>query len=844
MAFVNSAEALRSTTRIQRGINSGAKLDRFPLYWNFIEPAAGQFNWTAQDAALRANEQQGLGTLAILLGTSGAYWPRHVRRAEKMPEVGDGRRMLLSEQREVLQNCDVSGTPPPTGLHNAVFSDGSDNPAPSKSINLNNPWARFVEQAVRRYQPGGTAGLNVQYWEVWNEPDLCHFWGGTVQDYVRLLKVAYLVIKHVDPDATVMWGGLALFGPKYNGGADFLNEMVARIKADGLAGSHNGFFDTTAVHQYSNVTNSFNNIRRIQNSLAGTGWENKPVWVTESGVPICDSFPGPDCPSPYRANQEEQASYIWQNVAYTRLANSKGPIFHFQLHDDGGNECRTTPPADGFGLFTNEPGMPCVPHNAEPRLAYSAYLQATQYFPNTELLWGDIQDSKFRRVAFYHAPTQERRTLIWAIDNRGGTASLPATSNSARQIALDGSETTITHATGSYYINLPGATNQNQPGDSAYTIGGKPYLIIEKDTYAPTANISSLWPLSPPSFNVSWQVSDSGSGMTGNSVTILYDINENGQWQTWMSNQAANGRALFTGEPKTTYRFAVQATDRAGNRSPALVPLAQTVINDGTQVAQVTGQVLTMLGQPASWAHVSIAQAGVFADLSGRFAFNVPFGQWDIKVQGQTSRHGIFFTENSVLTLLLPPNSNPVSNGNFEASSSPTGWQAGGSSPVGIEQLPFTEENVLRLATSFVADPFVPGNNGAGSGGNSTISQRLTVPAGNPHLAFAYQFESTESDGGNGSCANPTIYHDKFEVIIAPDGQAPTYLHCQETASGWRYRFLDLSAFAGQSVTLIFNLYQSSSANPSNVQLDMVTIGQSPSLSVPRRLYLPVSGKR
>ena len=843
MAFVNSAEDLRSTTRIQRGINSGAKLDRFPLYWNVIEPAAGQFNWSTQDAALRANEQQGLGTLAILLGTSGAYWPSGVRRPEKMPEVGDGRRMLLSEQREVMQACQVAGTPPPTGLHQPIFADGSDNPAPNKPINANNPWARFVEQAVKRYQPGGTAGLNVQYWEVWNEPDLCHFWGGTLPDYVRMLKVAYLVIKNVDPDATVMWGGLALFGPKYDGGANFLHEMVAAIRADGLAGSHNGFFDVAAVHQYSNVTNSFNNIRRIQNALAGTGWQNKPIWVTESGVPVCDSYPGPSCPSPYRGNQEEQAAYIWQNIAYTRLANNNGPIFHFQLHDDGGNQCLPSPPADGFGLFTNEPGVPCVPHHAEPRLAYYAYLQATQYFANTELLWGHIQETKIRRVAFYHAPSKERRTLVWAIDNRGGTTRLTATSNSARRIALDGSETAITPASGSYYIDLPPATNQNQPGDSAYTIGGKPYLIIEKDTHPPTASINELWPLSPPSFNVNWQVNDFGSGLAANSVTVLYEVNQNGQWHAWLNNQAASGSALFTGQPNTTYRFAIQATDRAGNRNPTPVALAKTVINDGTQIAQVTGQILTMRGQPASWVNVNIGPVGKITDIRGRFAFDVPWGQWDIKVQGQTWRHGIFFTGNRALTLVYPPTTNAVTNGSFEASDPLAGWQPSGSSPVGIEQVGSTEENVLQLATRFVADPFVPGNKGAGSGGNSTISQRLIVPTGNPHLAFAYQVESTENDSGTGSCANVTIYHDKFEVIIVPDGQAPSYIHCQETASDWQYRFLDLSAFAGQPVTLIFNLYQSSSVNPTTARVELVTIGESPALAPPLRWYFPIFGR-
>jgi hypothetical protein len=223
LAFINSAEAPRSATRIARGVSTGARLDRFPLYWNFIEPGNNQWNWQGQDAALQANESQGLGTLAILLGTSPAHYPLTLDQQDvvPMPPVGGGPLRFENDDptttgRTPFENgCTVQGTPPPAGLYEPIFSDGSDAPAPHKSVNGNNPWARFVENAVQRYKPGGTAGRNVRYWEIWNEPDLCHFWGGSPQDYARMLKVGYLVIKNRDPQATVLWGGLAIHGEKY-----------------------------------------------------------------------------------------------------------------------------------------------------------------------------------------------------------------------------------------------------------------------------------------------------------------------------------------------------------------------------------------------------------------------------------------------------------------------------------------------------------------------------------------------------------------------------------------------------------------------------------------------------
>ncbi|MDQ4078552.1 MAG: hypothetical protein M3220_20215 [Chloroflexota bacterium] len=844
MSFINSAEELRSEARIQRGVATGAKLDRFPLYWNYIERSPGYFDWNRQDAALRGNESQGLGTLAILLGTPGHYYPSALRAQQvvEMPQVGGGpvreALQVTAQAEEMLDNgCDVQGTPAPRELYAPIFSDGSDEPGSGKLVNPGNHWAHFVGQAVQRYRPGGTAGLNVRYWEVWNEPDLCHFWGGTSEEYARLLKVAYLVIKNYDPQATVLWGGLALYGPKYDNGRHFLNELVSSIRHDQMAYQHNGFFDAAAIHQYSNVVHGYHYTYRTRNALAGTGWEGKPIWVTESGVPVCGSYPGPDCPSPYRATAEDQAAYIWQNIAYTRIAGNNAPIFHFQLHDDGGNECRPAPPADAFGLVTNEPNAQCVPHNAEPRLSYTAYQLATRYLSDTELLWADIQNGIARRVAFYHPATKERRTLVWAIDASDAVVTLPAAGGSARRISLDGSETTITPVDGSYHISVPRATNQSQPGSSAYTVGGRPYLLIEQDTLPPVGWIGELPLVSQPSFEVSWGVSDSGSGVASVKLWVQRDEEP---WGLWLSDQPSTGSQHFNGEMGHRYRFFVQGLDRAGNLYNTFAPMAETFVGSEQQKVRITGTVLNMRGERAPWASVSIGPAGAFTDAAGNFALSPIMGRWDVAVRNHVLRHGQLLLGDTSFTLLLPPERNAVTNGDFE--NGVAGWRTGGSSSSEVEELSSTHDHFLRLASAFVPSPGVPGTEGS-TGGNATILQTLQVPTGRPHLAFLYKVESEETDGGNGACSNPAALHDKFEIIIARDGYPADYIYCQEIGGNWRYRFLDLSKYAGQQVTLIFNVYESSPNRRTRVLLDLVNIGESPTLTRPQPHYLPVIGR-
>jgi hypothetical protein len=127
------------------------------------------------------------------------------------------------------------------------------------------------------------------------------------------------------------------------------------------------------------------------------------------------------------------------------------------------------------------------------------------------------------------------------------------------------------------------------------------------------------------------------------------------------------------------------------------------------------------------------------------------------------------------------------------------------------------------------------------------------VPAGKPFLALLYQVESAETEastrtekastrtekGGKGSCDDSTILHDKFEIIIEQNGELEP-IHCQEVASEWQYAFFDLSAYSLDSITLTFNLYQSSKESRTSVLLDMITIGQSPRLTEPKSTYLPL----
>ena len=267
--FMSSAEDPADDQQYANALSTGARWNRWPLYWYNIEQNPGQFNWSAQDATIIADLAHGLQIDAILLGTPGFYLTGGLATFPSTPspaEMPAGPLSLTAPQ-----------TATPVGLYEPIFTDGTDVPGPGKTINPDNKWANFVSAAIKRYKPDGILaqangwpdGVGITHWEMWNEPDLPSFWDGSVADYARLLKVGYLAAKTADDSAQVLFGGLA-----NNFSGDLLNfyENVLDIyDADPLAANNGYFHDILATHSYYYAWQSWYHVFRAGNSLGAHG---------------------------------------------------------------------------------------------------------------------------------------------------------------------------------------------------------------------------------------------------------------------------------------------------------------------------------------------------------------------------------------------------------------------------------------------------------------------------------------------------------------------------------------------------------------------------------------------
>ena len=88
-----------------------------------------------------------------------------------------------------------------------------------KAYNIQPPkdfakWARICEHVVRHYNEGWANGFkwNIEYWEIWNEPENPPMWQGTREQYFELYRVSANHLKNCFPNIKVGgYGGCGFY---------------------------------------------------------------------------------------------------------------------------------------------------------------------------------------------------------------------------------------------------------------------------------------------------------------------------------------------------------------------------------------------------------------------------------------------------------------------------------------------------------------------------------------------------------------------------------------------------------------------------------------------------------
>lgn len=267
---------------------------RVSFPWSSMERRPGRYDWRVHDTIVRLAYERGLGVLANV-----SYTPAWAR---------------------------------PAGCFS--IKCGPADPA---------AFAGFVGKVVERY---GTSAVDAV--EVWNEPNLAHFWKPLpdAAAFAALVRAADAEANRVNPDVTVVSGGLAPATRDTPGAVTPLTFLSRIYAAGGID------VDAVGAHPYSfprrpldpHPTNSFGQLPALHSLMVANDDADTPIWITELGYWTSDAA---GLRPPGSVTPDQQAAYLTEAFTAAHGWPWTGPMVWYAYRDQSALPLSRE---DSFGL--------------------------------------------------------------------------------------------------------------------------------------------------------------------------------------------------------------------------------------------------------------------------------------------------------------------------------------------------------------------------------------------------------------------------------------------------------------------------------------------------------------
>jgi len=208
-------------------------------------------------------------------------------------------------------------------------------------------YANFASEVAQRY---GSA--RVQAIELENAPNLpgphADWHTANACAYTRLMQAAYPAIKAVDPNITVLTGGLGAQNNSRGGISG--DSFFASMYQYGVQGS----FDAVSWHPYSypcfpsqscNLGRPWYRTPVVRQLMVDNGDGSKLIWATEFGAPTNG------VPKDGHVDENNQAAMMVNALQTWQTYSFAGPLFVFEFRDTGGS---TQHKDNWFGLASTD----------------------------------------------------------------------------------------------------------------------------------------------------------------------------------------------------------------------------------------------------------------------------------------------------------------------------------------------------------------------------------------------------------------------------------------------------------------------------------------------------------
>lgn len=143
-------------------------------------------------------------------------------------------------------------------------------------------WRNYIRTVAQRYKG------RIRYYEVWNEPNLHHFFTGDMAKMVELTRIAYEEFKKVD-------SGIQIVSPSATGNSSKYVKWLDNF----LISGGGRYVDIIAYHLYvdNKPEEMLEIIREVRQVMKMNKVDNKLLWNTESGWRIENGDGSPDVPA-------------------------------------------------------------------------------------------------------------------------------------------------------------------------------------------------------------------------------------------------------------------------------------------------------------------------------------------------------------------------------------------------------------------------------------------------------------------------------------------------------------------------------------------------------------------
>lgn len=630
-----------------------------------------------------------------------------------------------------------------------------------------NGFAQYCYRFAQQYRG------QISSYEIWNEPDIDNFWDGSAADYFYMMKTCYLGIRAADPDTPVAMASMVLLIEQ-----DFFPTVVRMAAEDPAGPANNYFFDMANIHMYGDPDLAYDLTVQTREVLDQYGMMDKPIWITETNVALRGLNNAPSQPQWGYATEEEAGWFVWQVASSAQAAGAERLMF-FRLADDGMDQA--------FGL---------VHGDGTPRPAYESIQVAAEFLRDIVSAEREIRNGV--TINTLYRTDGARIIVLYSKVGEPVQIEVEARTSAAGLFNPVGGYATIQPtARGTYAVTLLPARGRDQNQLDQYSVGGPPLMIVEFDEVPPVAALTVN--RSGTEALLNWRGSDGehGTGIAGFDVEVQRD---DGPWEPWLTN-VPDTSATYDLSAGGTFSFRVRAVDAAGNTGEFSLP------GETRLAAGLTASVLDLRGQPVAGAVLRFADgASATADGNGMIRIERQAGEYGIEVV-DGGAHGeaypgpvvLSYDQTTTATWTVLPTENLIPNGDFNTGS--LGWTWNAAPDVSI----ITLNDDAMLSISGHRRPW----------GAPSASVTVTIPAevADPLLMFNYRMPD----------AGQTL---RLRVI---DGASQRTLWAQNSeALSFAGVHLEMGAYRGRTITLVFDLWGPKNAIATEAVIDRVQLVDVP----------------